>query len=452
MNKHDFELNLPEENRRVRWAVYAKIVAFPVLLYVFFVANYYASFGLSLSLNALALMGVILLVALIFARHNAEFGCLVFEQQKLEFKRDLKEFILKTLLSIGKDTKSNASFDDFMENYSRFVRNDSFANIATSVFALLGILGTFICLALNLPELSNMKFENFEFEISKLLSALGTAFYVCIYGLLLCLWWMFFERFGITRFNRIINRHKLATKGFFWSKEEIQSKYLQAGIASFSQISTIFNYVSNQEFFSELDSLVERKFTNFTSMLKTEEQAVRLSSEHIKQTMATLLKTQKDQKDIVRVHSDILNALYTFNQNLKDMQLNFAENYARLHNISDERISRLERAIGAFGDNLDKIEGKLEIFSGEILEKQKLALDGFKAGMIEGMQAFKSTFDSENISTDDGLAMINKIRNEIESIDNEANEALNSLEMLKEHSKNDDITQISSEENTDENK
>ena len=91
-------------------------------------------------------MGVILLFALFFARHNARFGCYIFEQQQIEFKKDLKEFIIKTLLTIGKETKSNGDFDDFVRNYTRFVRNDSFANVASATFSILGVLGVFVCM------------------------------------------------------------------------------------------------------------------------------------------------------------------------------------------------------------------------------------------------------------------------------------------------------------------
>lgn len=428
MNRNEFDINLPEESKRQKWLVYAKIVLLPLLVYAFFVFAYFHDFGLKISLIALILMGVILFAALLFARHSAEFGCFIFERQKNEFKKDLKEYILKSLLTIGKEKKSNGSFDEFVKEYSKFSRNDNYANVAASLFAIMGILGTFICLATNLPNFADAKAADFELKISELLVALATSFYISIYGILLALWWMFFERFGISRFQRLIKRQKLATLGFFWSKEEIEQRYMQESIASFSKISSIFGYVSNQEFFVELDKVIDRKFENFTNMLKTEEQTVKISSEHIKQTMATLQKTQKEQKDIVRVHTEILNALYSFNQNLKELQITFAENYARLHTISDERLVQLEKTVNSFSGGIDKFENNLKSFNIELINRQNESISGFRDAMFEGMQAFRKVFDDENISTDESLNALDKLKEDIKSIDNEAKDALLNLQ------------------------
>ena len=438
MNRNEFDINLPEEGSRQSWAVYAKIVLLPVLVYGFFVFAYFYSFGLKISFVALILMGVILLAALLFAKHSAEFGCFVFERQKNEFKKDLKEYILKSLLAVGKEKKSNGSFDEFVKEYSKFSRNENYASIAANLFAIMGILGTFICLAINLPDFASIKASDFELKISELLIAVATSFYVSIYGILLTLWWMFFERFGMSRFEKLIKRQKLATLGFFWTKEEIEQKYMQESINSFSKISSIFGYVSNQEFFVELDKVIDRKFENFTNMLKTEEQTVKISSEHIKQTMATLQKTQKEQKDIVRVHTDILNALYSFNQNLKELQISFAENYARLHTISDERLVQLEKTVNGFSSGIDKFGNNLKTFNLELMNRQNESITGFKDAMLEGMQAFRKVFDDENISTDESLNTLDKIKEDIKSIDNEARDALLNLQNINFDAKSDE--------------
>lgn len=438
MNRNEFDINLPEEGSRQSWAVYAKIVLLPVLVYGFFVFAYFYSFGFKISLVALILMGAILLVALLFAKHSAEFGCFVFERQKNEFKKDLKEYILKSLLAIGKDKKSNGSFDEFVKEYSKFSRNENYANIAANLFAIMGILGTFICLAINLPDFASIKASDFELRISELLSALSTSFYIAIYGILLTLWWIFFERFGMSRFEKLIKRQKLATLGFFWTKEEIEQRYMQESINSFSKISSIFGYVSNQEFFVELDKVIDRKFENFTNMLKTEEQTVKISSEHIKQTMATLQKTQKEQKDIVRVHTDILNALYSFNQNLKELQISFAENYARLHTISDERLVQLEKTVNSFSSGIDKFGNNLKTFNLELINRQNESISGFKDAMFEGMQAFRKVFDDENVSADESLNTLDKIKEDIKSIDNEARDALLNLQNINFDAKSDE--------------
>lgn len=428
MNKNEIDLNLPEGRAGSRIIVYSKIVFLPVLVLGLFAFGYFSGYWPSIDKTALMLMGVILLFALFFARHNARFGCYIFEQQQIEFKKDLKEFIIKTLLTIGKETKSNGDFDDFVRNYTRFVRNDSFANVASATFSILGVLGVFVCIALRLPNFAFSDAKEFEFEIAQLFISVGSAFYVAIYGLLLALWWIFFERFGQSRFRVVINRQKLATRSFFWSREEIEHRQLQESIDSFAKISQIFGYVSNQEFFKELDRVIENKFENFTNIMKNEEQAVKLSGEQLKQTMAGLSKAQREQKDMARVHSEIINVLYNFNQTLKEMQESFAQNYARLQTISDERIVRLERAIGSLCENVDRFEMKLEHFNANLLDNQRVVLDGFRSAMFDGMQAFRKTFDDEGTDAQESIDTIKDLRESIAQLDKEANDALANLQ------------------------
>ncbi|WP_199774320.1 MotA/TolQ/ExbB proton channel family protein, partial [Campylobacter jejuni] len=76
--------------------------------------------------------------------------------------------------------------------------------------------GTFISIALSMPNFSSSDTAALEQEIALLLSGVGTAFYVSIYGIFLALWWMFFEKFGKSKIERLLNRQKNSTSGFFW--------------------------------------------------------------------------------------------------------------------------------------------------------------------------------------------------------------------------------------------
>ncbi|ANE35664.1 putative membrane protein [Campylobacter iguaniorum] len=430
MEKNDTldEFTLPEGNNRKSILVYFKIIFLPIFVYLIFLLGYLKIINFHVELHTILMMSFILFVALIFARHSAEFGCFVFEQRKDEFKKELKNFILKSLLYIGKERRSNGNFDEFVKKYSADVRNDNYALVGAGVFPMLGILGTFLSIAISMPSFNSTNAVALENEISMLLNSVGTAFYISIYGIFLALWWIFFERFGMNRFQKLINRQKNATSSFFWNKEEIEKRYMQETLGTFEKIGVIFDHVSKQEFFEELDRTVERKFKNFCDILKVEEDAVKLSSEHVKYTMGTLLKASRDQKDIVKVHADILNVLHTFNSNLKELQLNVNEHYVRLHTASDDKISRLEKSVSEFGNNIAKFEGSLQNFSSEILAKQKLALDGFKSGMIDGMKAFREVFDDERAGQNDSLEIINELKKSIKEIDEEANLALEKLE------------------------
>ena len=181
--------------------------------------------------------------------------------------------------------------------------------------------------------------------------------------------------------------------------------------------------------FSKSSTRLSMAFKTFTNILKNEEEAVKLSDEHIKQTMNTLLKSSKDQKDLVKIHAEILNVINKFNGSIKDMQLKFAEQYNRLYDVGGERITRLEKSVGELEHNIRIFSESLSKFSGEILEEQKLAMEGFKESLIEGVQAFKKAFDAEaGEAYEDNSALIEGLKQDIDELDKETNEILQTIE------------------------
>lgn len=187
------ELILPESKEKKGYLVYLKIIFIPALLYVFILLGYYDIINFKVELHTVVMIGFIFFTALVFARHSSEYAYSIFEQQKDEFKQALKRHIMKHFLTIGKDTKSNANFDDFAYAYVRGARNENFASIGAAIFPMMGILGTFISIALSMPNFSSSDTAALEQEIALLLSGVGTAFYVSIYGIFLALWWMFLK-------------------------------------------------------------------------------------------------------------------------------------------------------------------------------------------------------------------------------------------------------------------
>ncbi|HEF6094782.1 TPA: MotA/TolQ/ExbB proton channel family protein, partial [Campylobacter jejuni] len=328
------ELVLPEGKDARGSLVYFKIIFIPAFLYILILLGYFNVIDFKVELHTVIMTGVIFFTALIFARHSAEYAYSIFEQQKDEFKQALKRHIMRHFLAIGKDTKSNANFDDFAYVYIKGARNENFASIGSAIFPMMGILGTFISIAFSMPNFSSSDTAALEQEIADLLSGVGTAFYVSIYGIFLALWWMFFEKYGKSKIDRLLNRQKNATSGFFWTKEELDQRYLTESLQHFEKIGAIFKQVSNDDFFAELDHAIDRKFGIFQDMLNVEEKAIRLSSEHIKQTMGELSKAQRDQRDLGKLYSEMLNGIGLLNQNLKEINTRMSEQYNRLLDIS----------------------------------------------------------------------------------------------------------------------
>lgn len=421
------ELVLPESKEKKGYLVYLKIIFIPTLLYTFVVLGYLKQINFQVEIHTLVMTGIIYLSALIFARHSAEYAYNIFEQQKDEFKQALKRYIMKHFLTIGKDTKSNANFDDFANAYIKGARNENFAAVGATIFPMMGILGTFISIALSMPNFSSSNTEALEQEIALLLSGVGTAFYVSIYGIFLALWWIFFEKIGSSKIQRLLNRQKNSTEDFFWTKEELDLKYLSESLQHFDKIGTIFKQVSSDDFFSELDHTIERKFGIFQDMLNIEEKAIRLSSEHIKQSMSELSKMQRDQRDLGKLYSEMLNGVSLLNQNLKEVSTRMSEQYNRLLNISTEKITHLDKTLESFDDKIERFSKNFELYEKAMLESQEKVFNGFKTSLFEGMEKFKEIYEEEK-NIDEKIELMDEFKKELNALDNETKEVIAKLE------------------------
>lgn len=417
------QLVLPEMRERKGFLVYLKIIFIPCLIYALALLAYFGRIDFKVEFATLVLMGVILFIALMLAKHNAEYASSVFEQQKDEFKQALKNYIMRNFLKVGKETKSNASFDDFANAYVAGFRNENFASVAPTLFATLGILGTFISIALFIPNFNVSDLDSLEREISQFLSGIGNAFYVAVYGILLSLWWVFFEKFGRSKIQRLLYRQKNSTNGFFWTKEELEQRYFTQGLAHFDKIGVIFEQVSNEDFFKELNHSIERKFGLFQEMLSVEEKAIHLSSEHIKQNMNELHRAQKNQKDLSRVYLEMTDSISSLQHNLKDISARLSEQYNHLLNISNERVAHLDKTLVALDEKIENFKRSFGYYQDLMLQNQEKIFMGFKQSLIQGIREFKEVYEDEK-NIDGGIELISKLKADITQLDNEASEVI----------------------------
>lgn len=417
------QLVLPEIKERKGFLVYLKIIFIPCFIYALALLAYFGRIDFKIELVTLVLMGLILFIALLFAKHNAEYASSLFEQQKDEFKQALKNYIMRNFLKIGKETKSNASFDEFAGAYVANFRNENFASVAPAIFATLGILGTFISIALFMPNFNVSDLDALELEISRFLSGISNAFYIAVYGIFLSLWWVFFEKFGRSKIQKLLYRQKNSTSGFFWTKEELEQRYFTQGLAHFDKIGVIFEQVSNEDFFKELNHSIERKFGLFQEMLSVEEKAIHLSSEHIKQNMNELHRAQKNQKDLSRVYLEMTDAISSLQHNLKDISTRMSEQYNHLLNISNERVAHLDKTIVALDEKIENFKRSFGYYQDLMLQNQEKIFMGFKQSLIQGIREFKEVYEDEK-NIDGGIELMSKLKADITQLDNEASEVI----------------------------
>lgn len=362
--------------------VYLKLILLPTLAYLYFVLGFLDILHFKVGIHSIVLIGFIYLVALIFAKHNGEFGVCTFRSSTQEFKRELNQYVSKNLMQIGTTIKSNASFESFIDTYAKRIRNDNYASVAAGVFPTMGILGTFISIALTLPDFSSQSAGALEQEISLLLSGVGTAFYVSIYGILLSLWWIFFEKRGLSRFDRQIALLQEKTASLFWTKEEIEQAYLQENLQHFEKIGKMFEQLSASDFSEKLSQNIESKFELFDRMLNLEAAAVKRGAEHIKEAMDILSQSQGKQRDLSLLHEDILTKISLFNEKTTDLHVKLMRSNEEILSANQELLQTLkETATPSYED-----EENDEVAS---LKESLKIIDAQTEEIIQKMDALK---------------------------------------------------------------
>lgn len=334
-----------ENEKKHCFFTYLKIITLPTVVFLYVLLGYLGLIHFKVGQHSVILVGMVYIVSLLFARHNAEFGACYFKRYSKEFTIELNEYIRKNMMRIGEQIKSNASFDDFINQYSKRIRNDNYASVGAAIFPTMGILGTFLSIAITLPDFSSQTASALEQDISLLLSGVGTAFYVSIYGILLSLWWIFFEKRGLSRFDRDIEAIKEEMASSFWTKEEIEQAYLKENLQHFEKIGGMFERLSSNDFFERLGKSIEEKFGLFDEMLKLEAQAVKKGAEHLKEGMEALSRSQEKQRDLGNIHAGILALLENFTETTKALHVSISQEQKELLASNKELVESLQERV-----------------------------------------------------------------------------------------------------------
>lgn len=429
--KNSHLMGLEAIKARNKFATFLKILLFPTIIYFIFILGYFEIINLKVEAHSIILMGLIYIVSIVFAFHNAEFSYCVLANQIDDFRTNLKQYILKNLLKIGEDTKSNASFKDFFNEYIDVIKNENYSSVANGIFPTLGILGTFISIAITMPNFNSQNASALEQEISVLLSGVGTAFYVSIYGMFLLLWWIYFERRGYSKIDRLSEKLKLSTQDFFWTKEEIEQGYLQENLLHFEKIGKMFSKMSGGSFFEELNASIDDKFSLFKKILKLEEDAALMNKEHLQKGMQAISSANEKQHDIVRLNENITKELKTFNEQF----IHLSHDITKTQEIFQEKISKLSSNINDFASifeiNNQKLILTLEEFSTNLLKNQDKMLKTFAQSVVEGVSVFKNELINENVEN----ISIEELEKNLKEMDKETSEIIKKLDFVNNNEK-----------------
>lgn len=330
------------------------LIFLPLLVFVLAILAYLNIIKLIMPLHTIIMCAVLLVFAMFFAPQNEYCVYAKIKKNSSIFENDLKDFIKDNSLRIDEISKANVSFDEFFDNYLHKLKPLSFGYIASAVFPMIGILGTFISIAISMPDFKVGSSAALEGEISLLLSGISTAFYVSIYGIFLTIWWMFYSRLGIAKINNFKENYRINSKKYFWSKEELERISLRKNSELFSNTNLLLSKLYDNEFFNEISKLHQDKFIGFKELFKSYEKiaivhtnlaqkSLELSNKNTKQMQEKIdefsLRIENSLKEFAKLKEDLEAKLLDFKNIYEDEQHEFRivdELKADIENLSKE--------------------------------------------------------------------------------------------------------------------
>ena len=358
------------------------LLTVPTLLFILVILCYFGVLPLKVEIHSVILIGAIYFIYLFFIRHNAYFVACKFRTLYADLQIALLDYINSNLLTIAQTSKANGSVDDFLQDYTSNLRNSNFSSIASGIFPTLGILGTFISIALSMPDFTSNNIAALDSEITKLLSGVGTAFYVSIYGIFLSIWWIFFEKFGLSRFHHDSYIIKESTKNFFWTKIDIESIHIKSNIDNFSSMSKIFEELTSSQAMYDINRSIEQRAKSLDELLQKEYMLSLRIDENIANFEKLAIAVEK-----LSLQSNSQTII--FKDVSENLNKNIIELNSHMNNLSSENLkaiyTNIVKSIETMKSDMEKIEWKFE----EGLKESLRQIDLQTANIVKDLTIFK---------------------------------------------------------------
>ena len=358
------------------------LLTVPTLLFILVILCYFGVLPLKVEIHSVILIGAIYFIYLFFIRHNAYFVACKFRTLYADLQIALLDYINSNLLTIAQTSKANGSVDDFLQDYTSNLRNSNFSSIASGIFPTLGILGTFISIALSMPDFTSNNIAALDSEITKLLSGVGTAFYVSIYGIFLSIWWIFFEKFGLSRFHHDSYIIKESTKNFFWTKIDIESIHIKSNIDNFSSMSKIFAELTSSQAMYDINRSIEQRAKSIDELLQKEY----MLSLRIDENIANF---EKLASAVEKLSLQSNSQTMIFKDVSENLNKNILELNSHMNNLSSENLkaiyTNIVKSIETMKSDMEKIEWKFE----EGLKESLRQIDLQTANIVKDLTIFK---------------------------------------------------------------
>jgi len=408
-------LNNPDDTNTSCFSKTLYLLTAPLGIYLFAIAGYVGFIPFKVEVHSVILIGVIFIIFLFLLKHNAFYASCKFTQSLNTFKEKLEIYIKKNLLTIANTSKANASYDDFAKSFTSGLRNENFASIAAGIFPTLGILGTFISIAISMPDFSSKTSAVLEREISLLLGGVGTAFYVSIYGIFLSIWWIFFDKTGLSKFEKVVNNIKEQTKSLFWDKEEIEQTYFQKSMENFEKLNQVFNNFAQDELIDNMNKTMAQRVKMFDEIITLEQNAIKSTTMQMNESLKITNQSQDINNQIM---SDFKEMMSTYKESSQKIEQN------------TKYLKEISQALKTKEASITKIATSLEGISAQNVEQIHQAI-------IKNFEIMKKNTDQIGWSFNSYLnefdeKFLNRLQETLVNIDSEVAKIVSSLAKVKE--------------------
>ena len=327
--------------------VFGSLFSLPFLFVVGLGAGYSGYLPFGVGIHTLVTIVLIFVVFLFFIPHNARYAACRISHNFDLMQEDLQESLKKNALTIMGKTKSTLTVRDFIDEYFKDVRDDNYAKVAATIFPMLGILGTFVAIAVSMPDFTVSSSEKLDEQISILLSGIGTAFYASIYGIFLSLWWIFFERRGLARIEREVIALEDLYGSRIWSKSElVKHEHMQSELKDQKIIRTLretfnldFIKDMNAQYMRNYQRIVEDTSRSFAAMADRMQEA----SSDLRETLGRM----EERRESIRAEEALRRNMEAFRKSAEVLESglgHFDESMERnLENIDSELAAAVER-------------------------------------------------------------------------------------------------------------
>ena len=344
---------------------YLTLAFFGTLFFATIVLGYLHLIPLKVDMHSLIIIGSIYLIYLFFIRHNANFVVCKMRREYINLQKDLQQHIRENSLTIFNETKSTININDFISNYYKRYRNDNYASIASSLFPMLGILGTFTAIAISMPNFSSADTAALDNDISLLLSGIGTAFYASIYGIFLSIIWSFFEKRGLSKVDQDSHELHEIYESYIWSPSELKRhEHMQHEMRDQKMIQAL-KETFNLEF---IQTLNEKHLENFQTIINETNKNFTTITNHMQMVSTDLKET------IAEIHTSqtALSASEKIEESLKTFNTTTTTLNKTLNHFDETLEKSLNMTFHKIDQEVGEIVMKLANFAHSTSEQNKI--------------------------------------------------------------------------------